>query len=164
MVLKLILGGSQYRSRLDVIRAILGDANNFAHSALKRQPIETDLQVLHLLKTRIKLSQAAAAEFRAAKRDDLSDKEESQIAVLQEYISLVPVASEEEIKRLATEIIERKIHEQALLSSASVIKELLGTLAGKQVDMAFVARTTRDMLLEASNPTEIPTETVDSAI
>lgn len=163
-MLKLILRGLQYRSRLDVIRAILGDANHFAHSALKRKPIETDLQVLHLLKTRIKLSQAAAAEFRAAKRDDLSDKEESQIAVLQEYVSLVPLASEEEIKRLAAEIIEKKIHEQAHLSSAYVIKELLGNLAGKQVDMALVARTIRDKLLEVSNRTEIPTETVDSAI
>lgn len=103
--------------------------------------------MLALLKTRLKLSKNAAAEFRAAKRDDLSEIEESQIAILQEYIDLVPVASDEEIKMLVADIIEKKLSEETKLNIGTVTKELLQTLDGKQVEMAVVTKTIRDMLL-----------------
>lgn len=135
------------RSRLNVIRAIIADANHFSHAALYHQPVESDSQMLALLKTRLKLSKNAAAEFRAAKRDDLSEIEESQIAILQEYIDLVPVASDEEIKMLVADIIEKKLSEETKLNIGTVTKELLQTLDGKQVEMAVVTKTIRDMLL-----------------
>lgn len=147
-ILVLILRAPLYRSRLSVIRAILCDASHFSHSSLKRKPIESDLQVLALLKNRVKLSKTAAAEFRAAKRDDLSDIEESQIAIFQEYISLVPVASEEEIKGRVAGIIEKKSLERKRLSSSSVIRELLWDLTGTQVDNAVMTKTVRDLLRE----------------
>lgn len=137
-----------HRNRLNVIRTILGDATNFSHAALHHKPPETDSQVLVLLKTRLKLSKAAAADFRAAKRDDLSDLEESQIAVLQEYVGLVPVASDEEIKKLVAEIIDKQLREQTRLNSNTVTRDLLRTLDGKQVEMALVTRTIRDMLFD----------------
>lgn len=147
-ILVLILRMPLYRSRLSVIRAILCDASHFSHSSLKRKPIESDLQVLVLLKNRVKLSKTAAAEFRAAKRDDLSDIEESQIAILQEYINLVPVASEEEIKRRVAGIIEKKSLEGQRLSCSTVIQELLWALTGTQVDNAVMTKTVRDLLQE----------------
>ncbi|MCJ1469587.1 hypothetical protein MMC07_008222 [Pseudocyphellaria aurata] len=137
---------------LDVIKAILNDVKLLSLEKLKNKPIEKDAQVLALLKLRHKHSKAAAVEFRAANRDDLSKIEESQIAILQEYINMVPTASDDEIKSLVAEIIGNRIRDLLTVNNDNVIKDLLRALDGKQVDMAIATRTVRDMVYDHTKP------------
>lgn len=46
------------------------------------------------------------AEYKAANREDLADKEASEIEVLQKYAGLVPVASDAELDARVAEIVE----------------------------------------------------------
>lgn len=69
--------------RRDVIR--------YLRSALGNREIElrqelTDDDVLAVIRTQIKQSSDAAEIFRDAGRDDLASKEESQVAILREYL------------------------------------------------------------------------------
>ena len=67
--------------------------------------MRSESQVLALLAKQAKANKAAAAEFEAAKRDDLREREEAQLAVLNEYISLIPTIPESEIAEAVTTIL-----------------------------------------------------------
>lgn len=156
-ILVLTFRGSQYRNRLNAIRAILGDASHLSRTALYHEPVKSDSQILGLLQKRIKLSKSAVAEFRAASRSDLASSEEAQTAVFQEYISLVPVASEGDITSVVAEfiaeVIDKSLYEQQEVRNGAVtgrngavIKEVLTRLDGKNVDTAVVTKIVRTML------------------
>lgn len=110
------------------------------------KPVTTDAQILAMLRSRAKLSKSAAADFSTAKRDDLKEKEEAQIAVLQEYIDSVKMVSEEEILNLAAEAVKRLELEGKGIHMGSVIKSLLEALDGKPVEMASVSRIVREVV------------------
>ena len=78
-----------------------------ADSATKAKPssMRSESQVLALLAKQAKSNKAAAAEFEAAKREDLRRKEEAQLAVLNEYISLIPTVPESEFAEAVTKIL-----------------------------------------------------------
>ena len=67
--------------------------------------MRSESQVLALLAKQAKANKAAAAEFEAAKRDDLREKEEAQLAVLNEYINLIPTVPESEFAEAVTKIL-----------------------------------------------------------
>lgn len=71
---------------LSVLRGILADVTNASKTPA---PIKTDRQMIKLLQKRVKASKDAASQFAAAGRQDLTGKEESQVAVLEEYASQV---------------------------------------------------------------------------
>ena len=108
--------------------------------------VSTDAQIFAMLKSRAKLSKSASEDFRAAKRDDLREKEEAQIAVLQEYIESVKMVSEEEILNLAAEAVTRLELEGKGIYMGSVIKSLLEALDGRAVEMASVSRIVREVV------------------
>lgn len=108
--------------------------------------VSTDAQIISMLRSRAKLSKTASEDFRAAKRDDLREKEEAQIAVLQEYIESVKTVSEEEILILAAEAVNRLELEGRGIFMGSVIKGLLKALDGKPVEMASVSRIVREVI------------------
>ncbi|KAI1450141.1 GatB/YqeY domain-containing protein [Annulohypoxylon stygium] len=76
--------------RLTAIRSILSSVLNASKTA---SPIQTDVQLVSLLRKTIRASTDASAEFSAAGRTDLSDKEAAQIAVWEDYISQSGVAT-----------------------------------------------------------------------
>ena len=67
--------------------------------------MRSESQVLALLAKQAKANKAAAAEFEAANRDDLREREEAQLAVLNEYIRLIPTVPESEFTEAVTTIL-----------------------------------------------------------
>ena len=91
----------------------------------------------------------AAQEFSAANRNDLTDKEEAQIAVLEEYAGEVDTVGEEEITRVVGEVIGKMRTEQKKVDLGTVLKALVGPAGefdGKPVEKAEVAKIVKGML------------------
>jgi uncharacterized protein YqeY len=137
---------SNGRSRLNVLRAIIAEATNAAKTSA---PIKDNMQMLALLRKRRAASKSAAAEFLENKREDLSQKQEEEIAILDEYANQVKVMSEEETAKYVAEAISSIKGGEGKLNAGSVLKELLktgGSLEGKPVDKSVVARLVKQRL------------------
>lgn len=128
---------------MNAVRGVLAEITNFSKM---NKSVSTDAQIVAMLKSRAKLSKSASEDFRAAKRDDLREKEEAQIAVLQEYIESVKMVSDEEILNLAAEAVTRLELEGKGIFMGSVIKSLLEALDGRAVEMASVSRIVREVV------------------
>jgi uncharacterized protein YqeY len=89
-------------ARLSVIRALLAEVTNAAKTP---RAIETDVQVLSLIRKRIAAAKEAGESFKAAGREDLSQQEDAQATVLQEYASNVDTVSEAEMKEAVEQAI-----------------------------------------------------------
>lgn len=83
--------------RLSVLRSVLSASNE---AAKQDKEIKTDAQVVTLLKKTAAGINQAIEEAKKANRQDLVDKEEAQIKVVDEYVAKadVDILSEEEIK------------------------------------------------------------------
>jgi uncharacterized protein YqeY len=135
---------------LNVIRAIISETNQLASGP---SPIKTDMQVLALLKKRKAASQAAAREAEDAKRDDLKQKQEKEIEILDEYAGTVKLVSEEELREMVQAVLGKlQLRDtKGPLNPGSVMKELLQqgggrALEGKPVDKAQLAAIVKDAL------------------
>ena len=126
-------------SRLNVLRAIITETSNASKG---NSPIKTDIQVLSMLRKRTAASKTAAHEFAEAKRDDLKQKQEAEIAVLDEYAGQVETVSDEEITQAIDEVFNPVDGSGSKPNSGLIMKELLkpgGRLQGKAVDKTRVA-------------------------
>ncbi|SLM33703.1 Uncharacterised domain YOR215C, mitochondrial [Lasallia pustulata] len=135
-------------NRLNVLRSLLAEITNASKTS---SPITTDLQLLSLLRKRAAMSRTAAQEFGAAKRTDLKDKEEAQVAVLEEYAGEVDTIGEEEITRVVGEVIGRMVSDEKKLDLGSVLKNLLGpggAFNGKPVEKAEVAKIVASLMAD----------------
>ena len=115
-----------------MLRSIISETNQLASGP---NPIRTDLQILAMLRKRKAASQVAAQEFADANRQDLKEKEEAQLAVLEEYASSVQLMSEDELKTVVADVVA-SLGEDGK-NSGRVMKALLqqgGSLDGKPVD------------------------------
>ncbi|TVY31312.1 Altered inheritance of mitochondria protein, mitochondrial, partial [Lachnellula subtilissima] len=83
-------------NRLAVLRALLSQTLNASKT---NTPINTDMQMLALLRKTSAQSRAASDEFTKNGREDLAAKEQDQIRVLEEYAGNVEVVGEEEVRR-----------------------------------------------------------------
>lgn len=127
-------------SRLNVLRAVISEYNNSQKTA---SPIQTDIQLLSLLQKRANASKEAAKEFAAADRADLKEKEDAQVAVLEEYASQVETLSAEEMEAIVTKEISALKEAGTKLNKGLVLKALFardGPLEGKPVDRSEVAK------------------------
>ncbi|KAI9824109.1 MAG: hypothetical protein M1832_002179 [Thelocarpon impressellum] len=133
-------------NRLNVLRSLLAETTNLAKTS---NPITTDVQLLSLLRKRSAASRTAAAEFDGAGRADLRDKEEAQVAVLEEYAGGVETVGLEEIGRVVGGEIERLRADGCRVDVGGVLKGVLGEgglLAGKPVERGDVARLVKEVL------------------
>ncbi|MCJ1478532.1 hypothetical protein MMC13_007212 [Lambiella insularis] len=133
-------------NRLEVLRGIIAETTNASKTAT---PFKTDIQILSLLRKRAAASKAAAQEFGAAKREDLRDKEEAQIAILEEYASGVETVGEDQIIEVAARVVGQMRTEGQTVNLGTVLKTLVGAggeLDGKPVEGAKVARIVKGML------------------
>jgi uncharacterized protein len=106
------------------------------------------VQVLALLRKRIIGSKAASEEFAQAKRDDLKEKQDAEIAVMDEYAGQVETFAEEDLSK-AIEQAYQKLQDTAKVNAGTMLRELLGpggTLDGKPVEKSQVAKMVQDML------------------
>jgi uncharacterized protein YqeY len=130
-------------NRLNVLRTILAEVTN---SAKTSNPIKSDMQLLGLLRKRAAAAKNVADEFKAAGRDDLVEKENQQAAVMEEYAGSVETMSENDIKQAILGAVDGSSDKPNM---GQVLKKVLGpggSLEGKPVDRAEVARIVKQVL------------------
>ncbi len=104
---------------------------------------------MSILRKRAKAAENAAAEFKAAKREDLIEKETSQLDVLEEYIDGVETVGEVEIKKVVAEVIGKRRAEGLSVTKGNVLKALQdpdGAFGGRNVEMRIVAQIVEGMV------------------
>ena len=120
---------------MNVIRAIISETNQAASGS---SPIRTDMQLLALLKKRKASSFSAAEEAGKAGRDDLKEKQEKEVEILDEYAGTVKMVTSEELEDFVSQAVVRlKTDGQTDLKQGNVMKEVLkpgGPLDGKPLD------------------------------
>jgi len=114
--------------RLSVLR--------MAKAALMNKKIELgkplgDPEALAVLRTLIKQRHDSVEQFRKGKRDDLADKEEAEIKIIERY--LPAGASEEEINAAVASAIQ-ETGASGAKDLGKVMKAAMAKLAGKSVD------------------------------
>lgn len=133
-------------SRLDVLRGLISDVTNAAKTS---KPVNTDAQMLTIIRKRVKSSEAAVEEFQSAKRDDLKDREVAQIAVLEAYIDDSGSMGEDDITRAVQDVVGKLRSEEKTVTQGSVMKYMVGpggTLEDRPVDKQVVAKLVKSML------------------
>jgi uncharacterized protein YqeY len=132
--------------RLSVLRAIMSANLNASKTS---SPIRTDVQLVALIRKLQKSAQDAVADAKAAGRDDLVDKENQQMAILDEYVvgSGVQSLGEAEIKALINEAVKAAKGAGAAGKSlmGDVMKRVNAALEGKDVDKKSVAALVKEL-------------------
>ncbi|WEW59575.1 hypothetical protein PRK78_005049 [Emydomyces testavorans] len=126
--------------RLDVLRAIISEINNAAKTS---SPIQTDLQLLALIRKRSASLEASNQEFVRANRSDLKERNDAEMGVLAEYAGQVPTTSIEEIQSAVSQTIERLRSEGRKVDIGSVMKAAFasgGPLEGKPAEKGVVSK------------------------
>ncbi|KAI8226338.1 Altered inheritance of mitochondria protein 41 [Colletotrichum sp. SAR 10_99] len=120
-------------ARLSVLRSVLSATNNAAKTS---SPIVTDAQLVALLRKTQRAGQDAAAQFRAAGRDDLADKEDLQAKVMAEYIanSGVLTVTEADVRVHVEKAIEQATA-AGKVSLGEVMKLVNAAVQGKDVEI-----------------------------
>lgn len=132
-------------NRLSVLRSLLTETMNASKT---NSPINTDVQMLALLRRTKKASQAASEEFKGAGRQDLAEKEDLQLKILDEYASGVEVVSVDEIKSTVVRIVQLVRNEGTKMNIGDILKRVFSPeeLGGKPVDKAQVATIVKEAL------------------
>lgn len=133
-------------NRLNVLRGILAQVTNATKA---NSPVKTDMQMLSLLRKSAAASKAASEEFASQGRADLKEREEAQIAVLEEYAGGVAMISEEEVKKTAEETRQAMVAEDVKVDKGSLLRRLIGqggVFDQKPVDRAMVAKVVQSTL------------------
>ncbi|KAL1969838.1 hypothetical protein VTN77DRAFT_7347 [Rasamsonia byssochlamydoides] len=136
-------------ARLDVLRAIISETNNASKTS---SPIQTDLQLLSLIRKRIAAAKDAGQQFLEANRPELKEKEDAQIAILEEYAGQIQTMSTEEIQSAVSQAISQLQGEGKKADVGSVLKTLFapgGILDGKPAERAEVARIVKETVAKS---------------
>lgn len=126
--------------RLTVLRSLLAEITNASKTT---KPVSSDAALFSLLLKQIKSSQAAVEEFVQAKREDLVEKERSQLLVLEGYLNQIESVKEEEIKRVAEEVVAGFSGEA---KAGAVMGKVMGKLGGRPVDADVVRKVVEEMV------------------
>ena len=139
-------------NRLSVLRSVLAAVTNASKTS---NPIQTNIQLLALLRKTRLASEEAAAEFRVSGRQDLVDKEDSQAKILEEYEKSSGLENvtgpelEKYIKTAYLEVIDEGKAQGAQLKKnklGDVMKRASQMLEGKVVDKKEMADFTKEYL------------------
>jgi uncharacterized protein len=95
---------------------------------LEKESVLSDEEIIGLILREIKKRKEAIFEFEKGKRNDLVKKESQEIEILKRY--LPEMLSEEEIKKMAKETIE-KVGAKNIKDMGKVMKELMPKIQGK---------------------------------
>ncbi|KAE8146955.1 hypothetical protein BDV25DRAFT_43095 [Aspergillus avenaceus] len=136
-------------ARLNVLRAIISETNNAAKSP---SPIQTDLQLLSLIRKRASGSKEAAQQFAEDNRPDLKENEEKNVAILEEYAGQVETMSVDEIKQIVSQEISQLKESGKKVDIGTLLKSLFapgGALDGKPAERAEVAKIAKEAVASA---------------
>ncbi|KAL4760890.1 uncharacterized protein BDW70DRAFT_55878 [Aspergillus foveolatus] len=135
--------------RLNVIRALISETNNSQKTA---SPIQTDLQLLALIRKRAAASRDSMQQFVDANRPDLKEKEEKAQAILEEYGNQVQTMGTDEIKQIVSEQVNKMKAAGTKVEIGLVLKSLFapgGALDGKPAERSEVARIAKETVSAA---------------
>ncbi|KAF2141416.1 uncharacterized protein K452DRAFT_327102 [Aplosporella prunicola CBS 121167] len=136
---------SKDQPTLAVVRSLLADITNLSKTA---SPIANDTHLRSLLLKKTSQAQAAAQEFRDAKREDLATKEDTSVQIMQRYVGEIEevggLVKDEEVK----EVVQKTLAEwsEGKKDFGSVMKKVLGVFEGKMVEKSDVAKAVKDAL------------------
>jgi len=134
-------------NRLSVLKAILTQTLNASKTS---SPVNTDMQVLALLKKNASASRAASEEFKGAGRQDLADKEDTQLQIMEEYVGSVEVMGEQEIRTAVRGVLDAMNSDGSQIREGDVLKKVFSAdvLGGKPVEKKDVAKMVKQMMAE----------------
>ena len=136
-------------NRLSVLKSIMTQTLNASKTS---NPINTDMQILALLKKNASASRAASEEFKGNGRQDLADKEDNQLKIIEEYAGSVEVMGEEEIMTAVRGVLDTMSkNDGAAIKEGDVLKRVFSPeiLGEKPVEKKDVAKIVKQMLAEA---------------
>jgi uncharacterized protein YqeY len=109
---------------------------------LEKESQLSDEEIIEVITSEIKKRKEAILEFEKGKREDLVQKEKEEIRVLEKY--LPEQLSEEEIERLAKEII-KKVGAKDIKDMGRVMKELMPKVKGR-AEGGLISKIVRELL------------------
>ncbi|KAL4914089.1 hypothetical protein BDW62DRAFT_149129 [Aspergillus aurantiobrunneus] len=140
---------SKDTDRLNVLRALISETNNSQKSP---SPIQTDLQLLALIRKRTAASKDSAKQFLDADRPDLKEKEDKAQAILEEYGSQVQTMGLDEVKEIVSSEVTKLKEAGKKVEVGAVLKSLFapgGALDGKPAERAEVAKIVKEAVSAA---------------
>lgn len=130
--------------RLAVLRTILAATTNASKTS---SPIKTDMHLIALMRKTARGNQEALDEAKAANRQDLIEKEDAQLQVINEYIagSGVKIVEGDELRAVVEEIVKQSEGKK----KGDITKELMSkdwAAEGKFVDKSVVMKILNETL------------------
>ena len=118
---------------------MISETNNAAKTS---SPVQTDIQLLSLIRKRAAAAKEAAQQFAESDRPDVKEKEDAQIAILEEYAGHVKTLSVDEVEAIIAKEISAMKEAGKKMEIGQVLKALFapgGALDGKPADRKEVA-------------------------
>src|SRR5215470_16923096 len=119
---------SKNQLRLSVLRMMKSAVKN--KEVEKMKPLDEG-EVIAVLNTLVKQRKDSVEQFRKGSREELAQKEEAEIKIIEEY--LPAAASDDEIRLAVKEAIQEAIA-TSMKDMGKVMKSAMSRLAGKTVD------------------------------
>ena len=126
--------------RLSVLRMMKTAVKN--KEVEKMKPLDEN-EVIAVLNTLVKQRRDSIDQFRKGGREELAQKEEAEIGIIQKY--LPAAASEEDIQQAIAQAI-RETGAASMKDLGKVMKATLALLAGKSADGARVSQMVKEKL------------------
>ncbi len=108
----------------------------------KMKPLE-ESEVLSVLTTLVKQRKDSVDQFRKGGREELAQKEEAEIKIIEEY--LPAAASEDDIRKAVEEAVQ-ETGASSIKDMGKVMKAALARLAGKSADGSRVSQMVKEKL------------------
>ena len=109
----------------------------------KMKPLE-DPEVIAVLNTLVKQRKDSVEQFRKGGREELAQKEEAEIKIIEEY--LPAAASDDDIAKAVVEAIQ-ETGASSIKDMGKVMKAVMARLAGKTADGSRVSQLVKEKLL-----------------
>jgi hypothetical protein len=133
---------AQDKPRLETIRLMQSSVKQIEVDQGKREEGLTDAEVLEVLAKMVKQRRDSIAQFTAGGRQDLADKEQAEILIIQEFLP-IPLTAEE-IKQLI-EVAIAATGAQSMADMGKIMTELKPALQGR-ADMTQVSAQIKQIL------------------
>ncbi len=127
-------------NRLSVLRMVKA---NLMNRQIEKGADLTDEEITKALQSLVKQRKDSISQYENAKRDDLAEKEKSELAVLEDY--LPQGASGEEIEQAVSDAVA-ETGATSVKEMGAVMKATMVKLAGKTADGKLVSETVKRKL------------------
>ncbi|KAK6528847.1 hypothetical protein TWF694_004081 [Orbilia ellipsospora] len=111
------------KEKLNVVKAILAEVTNAA-MAQPPAPVKSDTDILKILNSMEKKHKIAIESFQTAARQDLVDKEQSQLEIVKQYASQVPILTTEELNKLIEETIPKLKEDKTPVNIGTIVRDV----------------------------------------